>query len=88
MSASIDVTLRLFAGLREATGVEQERLVLPPGTRVEQVRTQLADRGEAWSRGLRDAQRTRAAVNHQLVDERHELREGDELAFFPPVTGG
>ena len=44
--------------------------------------------GEAWSRGLRDAQRTRAAVNHQLVDELHELRAGDELAFFPPVTGG
>lgn len=88
MASSIDIHLKLFAALRESTGVAEEALSVPSGSTVGTVRAALVLRGGAWDKGLSDAKRCRAAVNHQMADEARALEPTDELAFFPPVTGG
>lgn len=80
------VSVLYFASLREALGSAGETLELPVRADVAQVRGQLAARGGEWER-LRSP-RIRAAVNQALASESHALVAEDELAFFPPVTGG
>lgn len=86
MSSTISIRLRLFASLREQTGIATEDLALEAST-VGEARAALAARGGPWA-ALSDAARIRAAVNQSMASEAHPLRAGDELAFFPPVTGG
>jgi molybdopterin synthase sulfur carrier subunit len=77
-----------FASLRETLGCAQEHLSLPPGVRcVDDLRAWLALRGGVW-RALQDRADLRTAVNQALVDGACPLAESDEVAFFPPVTGG
>lgn len=54
---------------------------------VAQLRMKLQLRGENWLEYL-STQRSLVAVNHVLTDDNHELSKTDEVAFFPPVTGG
>ena len=77
-----------FAGLREALGVGSEALALPAdvGT-VGALRSHLAARGEPWS-ALVSTKNLRSAVNQQMVGSDAAVKAGDEVAFFPPVTGG
>lgn len=84
----MDVKILFFAGLREALGVGSESLALPPeaGT-VGALRDCLAARGEPWS-ALATAKNLRVAVNQRMVGLDAPVRPGDEVAFFPPVTGG
>ena len=44
--------------------------------------------GGAWGTALADGRRLRAAVNQDMASPEARLRAGDEVAFFPPVTGG
>ena len=82
------VRILFFAGLREALGVGSESLVLPVGiATVGALRQHLAARGEPWS-ALATTKNLRAAVNQQMVGPDAGLKAGDEVAFFPPVTGG
>jgi len=84
----MNVTLLFFAGLREALGVASESVSLPAGVlTVGALRAHLAARGEPWS-ALATTKNLRAAVNQQLVGADASLKAGDEVAFFPPVTGG
>ncbi len=77
-----------FAGLREAIGRSAESLVLPAGiTTVGALRDHLAARGEPWS-ALASARNLRFAVNQQMVGPEAPVADTDEVAFFPPVTGG
>lgn len=77
-----------FASLREALGRSGEDLSLPAEVdTVAGLREYLAARGGAWDR-LLDAQSLRAAVNQQMADATAQIADGDEIAFFPPVTGG
>ena len=48
----------------------------------------LAKRGEVWADLFNGKQTIRAAINHELVDDMMAIKDGDEVAFFPPVTGG
>ena len=74
--------LRFFAALREQMGGKGER-ILPPGTTVGTLwRALVAERPELA------AVRVRFAVNEHYVEASHRLAEGDEVAFFPPVSGG
>ena len=83
----MQVSLRFFASLREALG-PQGQLDLPEGATVGDARDLLIARGAPFDTGLARGRALRAAVNQALSDEAAVLAEGDELAFFPPVTGG
>jgi sulfur-carrier protein len=81
------VTVRYFASLREALG-PQEWLELPAGTTAGAARDALIALGGRHAEGLARGRAVRCAVDQVLADEATPLREGAELAFFPPVTGG
>lgn len=74
------VTVRYFASLREALGRERDELELGAAATV----------GDLWQRikPASSATRVLAAVNQQHADFSTPVRDGDEVAFFPPVTGG
>ncbi|MFC4931644.1 molybdopterin converting factor subunit 1 [Massilia sp. GCM10023247] len=83
------IELRFFASVREALGVSNERIELPDGVdTVGAVRAHLADRGGAWREALGPERALRMAFNHVMCDPETQVKEGGEVAFFPPVTGG
>ncbi|MBC7780111.1 MAG: molybdopterin converting factor subunit 1 [Proteobacteria bacterium] len=83
------VDLLYFARLREAFGIERERLALPGAVATTgDLRRFLAGRGETWARELDPTRVIRIAVNHDLAEADRPLADGDEVALFPPVTGG
>ena len=55
---------------------------------IAQLKQYLALRGEAWANLFNGKQSIRAAINHALVENDAVIKNGDEVAFFPPVTGG
>lgn len=75
------IQVRFFAGLRERLGVAQLELSLPEGATVAQVWEQAVS-GESLPANVL------AARNMEYVDLSCRLADGDEVAFFPPVTGG
>lgn len=82
------VKVLFFAGLREALGTGGESLALPPDiATVGALRDHLAARGEGWG-ALASMKNLRFAVNQQMVGLDAAVKAGDEVAFFPPVTGG
>ena len=82
------IKLRYFASLREALGTSGEELALPGGVQdVAALKLFLAARGNAWQ-ALTESQNLRAAVNQRMVGPDTAIADGDEVAFFPPVTGG
>ena len=83
----VKVRLRFFASLREALGSESV-VDMPDGSRVGDVRDQLIARGAPFDAALARGRALRAALNQAVCDEAATLADGDELAFFPPVTGG
>jgi molybdopterin synthase sulfur carrier subunit len=83
------VKILYFAGLREATGAGSEELALPSGIRdIAALRALLRSRGGAWADALAESKRVRAAVNQNMAAGDTPVADGDEIAFFPPVTGG
>lgn len=75
-----------FAQTRELIG--QDQLVLESSyATVEDLRQALAMRGDKWQLALEKG-KLYVAVNQTLVDLNTALNDGDEVAFFPPVTGG
>ncbi len=83
------VTLLYFARLRESLGLAREELALPAGVdTLQALRVHLAARGGAWAEAMAPARKLRAAVNQTLALDDTALKAGDEVAFFPPVTGG
>lgn len=84
---TITVKLRFFASLRERLG-EADTLALPAGATVGAARDALMARGGAHAEALARSRAVRAAVNQKMAAETAPLADGDELAFFPPVTGG
>ena len=84
-------TLKLvfFARLREDLGTTAEELALPAGVgTVAALRAHLAARGGAWGATLAQGRAVRVAVNQQMAQPATPVKPGDEVAFFPPVTGG
>jgi molybdopterin converting factor subunit 1 len=76
------IQLRFFASLRERLGPGEERAVTP-GTTAGALWQSLADAHPSVARV-----RVRFAVNECYVEPDHVLADGDEIAFFPPVSGG
>ena len=83
------VSLVYLARLREAFGAASERVETPPHVNtVGSLRAWLAARGGAWATELAPGRAVRVAVNHDLADADTPIVAGDEVAIFPPVTGG
>ena len=83
------IRVLFFAKLREVFGVGSEDLdVSSDQCRVSSVLTQLRDRGDVWATELGDDKSFRVAINQEMTSEDLLLKEGDEVALFPPVTGG
>ena len=83
------ITLLYFARLRETFGMASEKLSLPADVAtLEGVRTLLAERGGVWAHELAAGRAFRAAVNQDIAGADTPVQSGDEVAFFPPVTGG
>lgn len=82
------IKVLFFASYREQLGCDQ--LVLNAGEYPEtltELRNLLAERGTDWHEVM-NSPRTLVAVNQNMTRAEHELAAGDEIAFFPPVTGG
>ena len=75
-----------FAQIRELVGVERLELTVEQMP-ISQLLEQLSLRGDKWSLALKE-RTVFCAVNHTLVGYDYIIKEGDEIAFFPPVTGG
>ena len=83
------VTVRYFASIKEALGKDAEELELPAGVAtVAALRAHLRARGAAYGDVLAEKKLVKAAVNQDMVPATAALSAGDEIAFFPPVTGG
>jgi molybdopterin synthase sulfur carrier subunit len=88
-AAADTLTLVYLARLREAFGAAFERIEPPAGIdTVAALRAWLAARGGAWAAELAPGRAVRIAVNHDLAGPDTPVRAGDEVALFPPVTGG
>ncbi|OBT13084.1 molybdopterin synthase sulfur carrier subunit [Vibrio sp. UCD-FRSSP16_10] len=75
-----------FAQVRELVG--QDELTIDSDlTSVNAIRQQLIERGDKWALAL-ESGKLLAAVNHTMCPLETEVKTGDEVAFFPPVTGG
>lgn len=83
------VKLLYFARLREDLGTGAEEIALPQDvTTVAALRTHLQSRGGAWASALAQGKAVRVAVNQTMVQNTSSIGPDDEIAFFPPVTGG
>ena len=80
--------LRYFASLRESLGIGDEQIELPDGVNnLPGLTRWLQRRGESWESALADT-RLHIAVNQEIVKTDAAIVDGDEIAWFPPVTGG
>ena len=78
-----------FALLREQLGTNGEEI--PPAAglaTVGDIATLLRGRGDPWSNVFGEGETIMAAVNQEMAHPETRINDGDELAFFPPVTGG
>jgi len=83
------IQIRYFASLRERLGTDSEMLE-PPASEatVADIAAILRRRDQPWSDVLGDDQTIMVAVNQEMASLDSCVQDGDEIAFFPPVTGG
>ena len=78
-----------FAWMRERMGRSEENLSLPPGVAtVGMLVDWLRIRDAAGAAAFAETAIVRTAVNQEFAQPDTPVRDGDEVAFFPPVTGG
>ena len=78
-----------FAWLRERIGVGEEEITLPQSVNTSKDLVDwLVKRGPGYSAAFEDLSIVRIAVNMEFSDLKHIVTNEDEVAFFPPVTGG
>ena len=83
------ITLLYFAWVRERVGTGEEQVALPADVAtVGALLDWLAQKSPGHADALAERERIRIAVNQDYVDQRFPVRDGDEVAIFPPVTGG
>jgi len=85
----VRIKLLFFASLREQLGIAGEELDLPAEvSTVGALRAHLRQRGPAWQAALAEGRLVRTALNQSMAAPSATIAAGDEVAFFPPVTGG
>jgi molybdopterin synthase sulfur carrier subunit len=83
------VKLRYFAWVRERIGKAEENLDLPPGiTTVADLVDWLSRRGEEYAHAFDNPKVIRAAIDRSHVKPDAPIAGAQEIAFFPPMTGG
>ena len=83
------MTLLYFAWVRQTVGTGEEEMALPADVRdVRGLIAHLRSLDDRHARAFADEGRIRAAVNQHHAGLDASVTEGDEVAFFPPVTGG
>jgi molybdopterin synthase sulfur carrier subunit len=83
------LTILYFAWMRERIGLSGQELSLPDGVAtVAELMDYLSARGPGHASAFQDRRAVRCAVNQEFADPSLQLHPGDEVAFFPPVTGG
>jgi molybdopterin synthase sulfur carrier subunit len=83
------VKILYLASLREQLGKPGEDLEIPPTvSTVAGLRTLLMARGGPWQTALAQGKALRVAVNQEMAQPTTAVNPGDEVAFFPLVTGG
>ncbi|MBJ3591350.1 molybdopterin synthase sulfur carrier subunit [Salmonella enterica subsp. enterica serovar Saintpaul] len=80
------IKVLFFAQVRELVGTDTVEVAAEFST-VESLRQHLAAKSDRWALALEDG-KLLAAVNQTLVSFDSPIKSGDEVAFFPPVTGG
>lgn len=81
--------LLYFAWLREKVGISGEQIALPDGVAdVGGLLEWLKGRGVGYAEALKDLSAVRVAVNQEFAGPEVTVTDGDEVALFPPVTGG
>ena len=81
--------LLYFASIREKIGISEEEHDLPKGvSNVTDLIDWLKSQGEEYAQALADQMVVKVAVNQEYVSVEHPISSNDEIAFFPPVTGG
>ena len=81
------VRLRYFASVREAVGRGSEERATTAAT-LRALREELVAAGEPYAQALGGGRAVRMALDQVMAAEDAPLRDGAEVAFFPPVTGG
>lgn len=85
----MNIKVLYFARIKEAVNYSTEEITLPSDiSTITALKNYLAQRGEVWANLFNGKQTIRAAINHELVSDLTTIKAGDEVAFFPPVTGG
>jgi molybdopterin synthase sulfur carrier subunit len=79
--------VRYFASIREAVGTGAEEVQTGAAT-LAALRDELVARGAPYAEALARGRAVRVALDQVMADESTALRDGAEVAFFPPVTGG
>lgn len=83
------IKVLFFAKLRELFETNQVDVTFTESNnKVSDVLAALRQKGEVWAEELNENKSFRIAVNQEMVTEDVMINEGDEMALFPPVTGG
>lgn len=83
------VRIMYFARLREVLGKAEEELVIPDGvSTIGELTAFLRARGDHWATELGVGKAVRVAVDLDMANVDTPVSGGQEIAFFPPVTGG
>lgn len=83
------ISILYFGRLRELLQTRTERIAVDGGPlSVGLLLAELRRRGGVWDEAFAGANRVHAAVNDAYAHDATPIRDGDEVAFFPPVTGG
>ena len=77
----MSVHVKYFASLRESIGRPSDEVSITGKATVEEIWQQITS-------GMQRPERVLVAINQEYADFTQVVRDGDEVAFFPPVTGG
>jgi len=81
------LSVRFFARLREELSTDHLIMPAPAGQTAADLLATLANRGGPWAQ-LNASQAVMIAINQAMAKPQSPVKPGDEVAFFPPVTGG
>jgi molybdopterin synthase sulfur carrier subunit len=83
------IRILYFAQFRERLNCESEDFQTKiESLTVKSLMQQLAERGEPWTDVFNSKQRILVAINQEMSNLEADIKDNDEVAFFPPITGG